>query len=212
MAQCTAKAKSTGQRCRRRAVTGYTVCQVHGAGSPYKGRPGGGPLKHGRFSKFLPTRMLDNYEEYLQDSEIIAIRETMSLAYARLADLLGRVDKGESGLLWKKARECFKSLKKSMSDKDIDGTRAAMSELEKLITHGISDYAIWREVYEVSELIRRQSETEQKRLEKAQQMISTERVLVLISAVAGIIEEEIRDNSTRAIIAQRIYKLMERNG
>ena len=33
MAQCSAKAKSTGQRCGRSATNGATVCQVHGAGS-----------------------------------------------------------------------------------------------------------------------------------------------------------------------------------
>lgn len=33
MAQCKAQAKSTGQQCTRQAVTGKTVCTVHGAGT-----------------------------------------------------------------------------------------------------------------------------------------------------------------------------------
>jgi hypothetical protein len=34
MARCTAKAKSTGKRCRRSPIAGSNVCRVHGAGAP----------------------------------------------------------------------------------------------------------------------------------------------------------------------------------
>lgn len=32
--RCTAKAKSTGERCKRRPIIGGTVCKVHGGGAP----------------------------------------------------------------------------------------------------------------------------------------------------------------------------------
>ena len=48
MPQCTAKAKSTGQRCGRDAVTGYNVCYVHGANPKNRG---GGQIKHGLYAK-----------------------------------------------------------------------------------------------------------------------------------------------------------------
>jgi len=32
--RCKAKARSTGDRCKRKAVEGLTVCRSHGAGSP----------------------------------------------------------------------------------------------------------------------------------------------------------------------------------
>jgi len=34
MAQCTAKAKSTQERCTRPAIKGGTVCRFHGGGAP----------------------------------------------------------------------------------------------------------------------------------------------------------------------------------
>lgn len=34
MAQCTARAKSTGERCRCSAIRGGTVCHKHGGGAP----------------------------------------------------------------------------------------------------------------------------------------------------------------------------------
>ena len=50
MAQCTAKSKRTGERCKANAVQGYSVCRMHGAGSPHQGRPGGAPPVTGRYS------------------------------------------------------------------------------------------------------------------------------------------------------------------
>ena len=32
--RCTAKAKQTGNRCKRAAIIGGTVCKIHGGGSP----------------------------------------------------------------------------------------------------------------------------------------------------------------------------------
>jgi len=43
---CSARAKSTGNRCRAWAVRGERVCRVHGAG-------GGRPITHGRYSTAL---------------------------------------------------------------------------------------------------------------------------------------------------------------
>lgn len=42
VAQCTAKTKNTGERCKGQAVKGYPVCRMHGAGSQGRdGRAGG---------------------------------------------------------------------------------------------------------------------------------------------------------------------------
>ena len=77
--QCTAKSKSTGNRCQNVAVTGYNVCRVHGAnpnnrGGAPKGRPkppgSGGPppkghfngYKHGAYSARLPPEDVPLYE------------------------------------------------------------------------------------------------------------------------------------------------------
>ena len=76
--QCTAKAKSTGERCQRWAVAGSNVCRLHGSGGDRSraGRPkgypksGGGPppkgnhnaLKHGAYSARMLPEEQDRYE------------------------------------------------------------------------------------------------------------------------------------------------------
>lgn len=49
--RCTARAKRTGQPCRCPAVTGWTVCRVHGAGGGAPEGPANGNWKHGGRSR-----------------------------------------------------------------------------------------------------------------------------------------------------------------
>src|SRR5262245_7463361 len=75
MPQCTAKAKRTGQRCGLWARHGYTVCRVHGAGK--KANPGGRPITHGRYSKFLTQEEQVDFDEFKKNFDI-----TEDLAFA----------------------------------------------------------------------------------------------------------------------------------
>lgn len=87
--QCTARAKQTGERCRKAPVTGRTVCRSHGGATPvgaalpqYKGA--------GR-SKYLPVAMAARYRAAQADSELLALRKDLALLEVRLATLLERL-------------------------------------------------------------------------------------------------------------------------
>jgi len=45
--RCTAKAKTTGKRCKSPAVRGWHVCRMHGAGGGAPTGPGNGAWVHG---------------------------------------------------------------------------------------------------------------------------------------------------------------------
>jgi hypothetical protein len=75
MAQCTAHAKRSGQRCLLPARPGYPVCRVHGAGKGKK--RGGRPVVHGRYSKFLRPEEVEDFETFKQHFDV-----TEDLAFA----------------------------------------------------------------------------------------------------------------------------------
>lgn len=85
MAQCTARSKQTGKRCRRNACPGADTCPSHG------GKGSGRPIVTGRWSKFAPVRIASTIEQGLQDPELISLRNQMayldSLALSHLQDL-----------------------------------------------------------------------------------------------------------------------------
>lgn len=100
--QCTALSKSKLRqglpksecRCKRRAVKGYTVCQVHGAGSPYKGRKGGGPMKTGQHSKHKDqfTDLSEMIEAFKSDDNLCDLNQDIATLRALLNLKLDQVD------------------------------------------------------------------------------------------------------------------------
>lgn len=92
MAQCTAKAKSTGKQCNRRAVTGYSVCQVHGAGSPLQGRAGGAPIATGRYSLKHRKALAEKQERFLSEENPGDLTGELALMRALLQEYLDRYD------------------------------------------------------------------------------------------------------------------------
>lgn len=84
--QCQAKCKATGQRCRRRAVKGKRVCTVHGGLTP----AGTASIHYrsGRYSKHLPARLTERYQEAQTDQRLLELREEIALIDSRLSDLL----------------------------------------------------------------------------------------------------------------------------
>lgn len=207
--QCTATSKASGQQCRRSAVTGYRVCQVHGAGSPYKGRPGGGQwTKEGRYSKYLPARLAGRYQEAKADTELLALREEISLVDSRLADLLLRVDTHEAGHLWKELQRIHEEFKEATAKADTESARRCLLEWGRIVQAGVSDYAAWNEVYNVLEQRRKLVESERKRLIEMQQVITAERAMLLIGALTDVIRTHVTDRNTMAAIVADVGKLI----
>lgn len=206
--QCTAKSKASGQRCKRWAVTGYRVCQVHGAGSPHKGRPGGRPVTNGRWSKQLPTRLLERYETSARDAELLALREEIALVDSRIGDVLSRVDSGESGAIWQAVGLAYAALMQAKSAGKAKEFAAALGDLGALIERGRQDYAAWADVIGLIEQRRRLVESERKRLVDMQNMMTAEEALTLAARLASIVREHVKDPHVLSAISREFGGLV----
>lgn len=209
--QCTAHNKRTGGQCKKHAVTGYSVCNVHGAGSPKQGRPGGrpiGPTTQGRYSKYLPTRLQARYEEAEKDPELLNLRGEISLLDARLAELLGKLDSGESGLLWKDLQKQNAELQLAKSTGDTIGAMQALNEISSLIDRGSREWMIWGEIGGIVEQRRRLVESERKRLVEMNQIITIEQAMTLITSVGAIVRKYVLDDPTRKAIAYELSTIV----
>ena len=86
--RCGAKTKQSedGHPCKRYVTPGATRCRMHG-GKSLTGiaHP---RFKHGKYVKHMPGRLTEKYEEARSDSELLAMREELSLIDARIKDLL----------------------------------------------------------------------------------------------------------------------------
>lgn len=204
--KCDAKSKRTGAPCKARAVKGSNKCYHHG-GKSLSG-PASPTFKTGRYSKYLPARLAGRYQEAQEDTELLALRDEVSLVDSRLADLLRRVDTHEAGHWWRELRRVHSEYQSAEKKADIPAMRHWLSEWGRIAQFGLTDYAAWNEVYNVLEQRRKLVESERKRLVEMQQMITSERAMLLITALVDVVRQHVSDRNTLAAISADVGKLI----
>lgn len=203
MTACGAKTRSGGA-CKQRAMPNGR-CRMHGGAS--LGGAAAANFKHGRYSKYLPARLAGRYVEAQSDIDLLALRDEIALTDARLADVLARVDRGDSAVLWKQA---VAELEAVTEARDLGLPQdTPLRTLRRTLETGIADWAAWDEVAKLLEQRRRLVESERKRLVEMQQTITAERAMLLIGAIAGIIRSHVDDRVVLSAITADIGKLVD---
>ena len=208
MAQCTARSKQSGEQCKKDAIPGRAVCHIHG-GKSLAGIASPS-YRTGKYSKVLPARMAERYQEALDDPRLLELRDDLSLLDARLADVLSRVDTGESGALWQQLMQRRSEVIAAGRAGDSVAKAAAMNALLDLVSQGHADYRAWAEVGAVLEQRRKLVESERKRLIEMQQTLTVEKAMLLVGAIGGIIKAHIHDRAVLSAISRDIQSLTDR--
>lgn len=177
-------------------------CRMHGGSTPAGlALP---QFKTGRYSKVLPARLVERYQEAVQDSELLALRDEIALLDTRLNELIGRVDTGESSELWEAFKKAIRAYSKVRSARDRDKGDAAWGAVLDILADADQDHSAWAEVISLIDLRSKLSERERKRLSDMQQMMTTEQALTLLGAVAGVIKKHVHDRNTLAAITAEL--------
>ena len=204
--QCTARSKRSGVRCKNPVVEGKNVCRLHG------GKSLGGIMspmaKNLKWSKYAPKRLYRQYEETVNDPELLSLRHEVGLVDARIGDLLSRVDGGESGALWAAAKETMANFTAAKSAKDAVLMAQYIDELETLINRGLSDHAMWTEIINSIRVRKELVDTERRRLVDMQKVLTAEQATVFAYRLLAIIDENVTDKSVKLKIALGIRALL----
>jgi hypothetical protein len=183
-------------------------CRFHGGASP-KGIASPN-FKTGRHSRYLPAKLLSRYKEALSDPDLLELRSEIALVDARIKHLLDSVEAGESGALWRKASKAYEELQEAQAKRDPAAAAAAYKALGDVIRQGVGEWATWDEVGKQIDRRRQLVESERRRLEAMQQMITAERAMILLSAVTDIIRKNVTDKDTLRSISDDIRALLDR--
>ncbi|MCB0140723.1 MAG: hypothetical protein KDE50_12520 [Caldilineaceae bacterium] len=175
--------------CGAYAVGGGEKCHYHGGKTP-KGVDSP-HAKHLRYSKALPDRMAAQYAEALADGDLLELRSEAALLQVRVADLLARVDVGESGALWAKLLKSWEKYQEALLLGDVEKVVPARRALGELIAAGAADYEAWAEVSKTVEAKRKVVETERRRLNDLGVMIPADRVMALILMVSEMVKANV---------------------
>lgn len=206
MNQCTAKSKQSGKRCERAAMHGSNVCYMHG-GKSLKG-VASPSYKHGKYSTYMPERLRERYQEAIADPALLELDHEIALVDSRLADLLQRVDTGEAGKLWKEARKANDDIQRALNTDDYGGMLDASKDLERLIGTALMDYDAWGEIHGILDQRRKLVESQRKRLIENQQILTTDQVMVFVTAVLDSVKRNVPDKSQLNAISMDITRLI----
>lgn len=182
---CGAKTRS-GKPCQNAPIAGAKRCKFHGGKS--LGGIASPTYVHGRRSKFIPQRLHARYHEALEDKELVSLRDDIALVEARLADVLLRVDTGESGSAWL-------GVQSSLVEFELTQNPIALSVLRQSIARGLSDYAAWEEVKQILEQRRRLVGDERKHVLETGRFITIEQIMLWVGALA---------NEIRSVVMQAV--------
>lgn len=206
MAQCTATSKRSGERCRRAACVGTTVCAIHGGKTP---RGLAAPsFVHGRYSKYLPGNLLDRYRTALDDGELLALRDDIALLDTRLSQLVERIPAGESSGRWGQLATTWRAWQLAISADNVQAALDARAEIDALITSGANEAATWSEIGSLLQQRVRLVESERKRLIDMQQTVTVERALVFVSALMESVKRHVHDRAALAAISADLGRLL----
>lgn len=146
--------------------------------------------KHGRYSKYLPETLLPDFVAARKDKELLVLIDEIGLVDTRLSDLVRRLDKKESGALWKMLGNAWKAYKGARND---DDAAHWLAEVGRLIQQGVGDWAIWNDILGTIDQRRKLVESERKRMVELQQIITADQAVTLISTLVDSVRRNVKD-------------------
>ena len=194
-----------GGHCTRPPAKGRTRCKLHGGASLCG--PASPAFKHGRHSRYLPPRLLESYQASVDDPNLIVLRDDLALVETRMGDLLKHLDVDGFRAQWLRARHAFDAFHQANVRGDGPAMKASLAELSAALTSGLADHVKWDQVLELVEQKRRLSETEQRRLERAHNVMTNERAMVLLARIVDVIRRHVTEPVALSAIAAEIQTL-----
>lgn len=165
---------------------------------------------HGMTSRYigpysgLPQRMIDGVVHNLTDPKLMALREEVAITMERAADLIKRVDHGESGHLWIKLKTTLSDLESARRSGDADLEASSFAEMRSLIEQGTSDYQGWEEIGKQFDRKQRLAESEWKKSQTA----PAEQVTLMITNLVTAIRECVTDAKILAAVQARFNAIL----
>lgn len=210
MAQCTAKAKSTGERCRRDALTGVNVCQVHGGPGALKTRGANNRhFKDGRHSKYFRPELAQRYHDALNDPNLLEQRNELAVLDTMLSQAIERMesDAGYSLTLWRQLEADVQGMEKAIKLEDYPTLIALHVEMRDRVAKGLQQAETRTEIRSLIQDRKKVVDSEIKREATLQTMMTSEQAMMLFSAIIAEIQREVTDDATRDRLMTRLHAL-----
>ncbi len=202
---CYAGAMFNG-RCKRHGGRKEDGTAPVGQANGFQSGPENNNWEGGRYSRYMPKRLLASYHRAASDPELLALRDDQAVLEARLGELLARAEQEAPD--WAEARTTVRMLKGQMRDGDYEGANHSADLLTHLTEKGVQDDALWRQVERVVDRRRKVTETEQKRVLSSQMLVSKREVISVAVAMGNSVQTHVKDPKVINAIANDLQRIV----
>lgn len=186
---CGAKTRS-GSKCAQRAMTNGK-CYLHG-GKSLAGLASP-RLKTGKWSKYVPVQLLESYEEYRTDPDLLSLNDDVALLRSITSTHLKAMEQGNTSPAWIEAKKAFDEMDAASLSGELDKFVTAKARLASIIEPGyraaIAEGQVIRNIDQLSKVV----DKERRLLIDKQMMISVAEVnlymRVILSALIKSVNE-----------------------
>lgn len=205
--QCNAKAKSTQTQCKNPAILGNAKCRLHG-GKSLRGEAHPN-FKHGKFSEYLPIRLLKIYDEVAETEITNILDRNIMLRETFLREKLAMIDDApDSAIIWKELRQKVDDLTEHFEDTAYGKCHVDLIQINRIIDEKEAYHKAVNEIRaELSE--QRKDKQAIAAIEfKGESAIPIKELLALMGGVLHVIQTVVTDKQQRIEIADGIDSIL----
>lgn len=206
--RCEGHRRKSGAPCQKPALLGRRFCAIHGGTKPIG--PANSSWKGGKYSKYLPAKLLDTYERSLKDPDLLGLRHEIASVDARLLELFGSLQEGGGSGIFKALRTAQRAFNRANDRDDRDARADAFAQMMRLVGEGSTLAETWAEIYAAQDHRRKLVDTERKRLADMKATITAEAAVAFAAAVVQIVRKYVTDPPTLSAMTNEIAILMNR--
>lgn len=155
--------------------------------------------------------MMEHYEAAQKDPDLLGIQQDIVLQDSLIFGALDAMSRGEAGELWKDLDTAWKNYKKAERDKNKPNAQNPedfLAEIGFLIKEGYQDYMARVELRQMLQERAKLVDAEGKRLERAQQTLTTNQAMVLVQGLLQAVLESVEDPAIRNRIQGRFVQII----
>lgn len=158
------------------------------------------------YGRNMQGELRDMYIEAMQDPEFLSVQPEIAALATRSGQLMKDLGDTDYLAVSTKIKQAIKRMRKAAGDDDIFKMLTAATEIQEQLTAVADDKRRWDEIASISGRLGRLSETERKRIIEAQKVITVQEMYVLQQETLASVRDAL------AIVATRVYNLMEKGG
>lgn len=205
--KCGAKRSQGPGFCLRDPMAnGSGRCPKHG-GRALRGAESG-TFVHGRYSRYVPVRLLARLGEARADPELLSLREDIALVDARVGELLERVESGESARAWAQLRKIWKDFERFRAAGNVPKMQEMLELLAEPLGRGLTDHDAWAEIGLHLDRRQRLVEAQQRYLERIQATLTVEEAMSMLGTILDVLRRHVTDQATLDAIGADLEQLV----